>query len=193
MDKTLIKVIRYILVLPVALSAYIATSILCSIARSIVVREDVGLIGYYVSLFVANIASCMVCGAAFSVAGLLMSPKKGSSIAITLKIAAAIIFLYYAYITSLNAENAIMGGCFILWNIFGIFGSIYGANYYIAKYKRKEEEEERKRMYKEYNNTLEEIEKLRSLVNGQNKTAEPKGKKVSAIERYRKYKEKNKI
>ena len=192
MDKTLIKVIRYILVLPVALSAYIATSILCSIARSIVVREDVGLIGYYISLFVANIASCMVCGAAFSIAGLLMSPKKGSSIAITITIAAAIIFLYYAYITTLNAENAIMGGCFILWNIFGIFGSIYGANYCIAEYKRKEEEE-RKRMYKEYNNTLEEIEKLRSLVNGQNKTAESKRKKVSVIERYRKYKEKNKI
>ena len=191
MDKTLIKVIRYILVLPVALSAYIATSILCSIARSIVVREDVGLIGYYISLFVANIASCMVCGAAFSIAGLLMSPKKGSSIAITLTIAAAIIFLYYAYITTLNAENAIMGGCFILWNIFGIFGSIYGANYCIAEYKRKEEE--RKRMYKEYNNTLEEIEKLRSLVNGQNKIAESKRKKVSVIERYRKYKEKNKI
>lgn len=192
MYKTLIKVIRYILVLPVALSAYIATSILCSIARSVVVREDVGLIGYYVSLFVANIASCMVCGAAFSIAGLLMSPKKVSSIAITLTIAAAIIFLYYAYITSLNAGNAIMGGCFILWNIFGIFGSIYGANYYIAEYNRKEEEE-RKRMYKEYNNTLEEIEKLKSLVNGQNKTAEPKGEKGSVIERYRKYKEKNKI
>lgn len=182
------KIIRWILVLPAAVAAYMIVSFLCSILRIIVIREDIGLIGYYSSLFMANLFSCMVCGAAFTITGLWVSPIKKSSISVVLIILSSILFFYYAYITCYSAESAWLGICSIVWNVFGILGAIYGSNYYLNEYERETEEkrinEEKayNKSVEEYNETLREINRLKEI-----------SKKKSMLQRNRDYRKRKNL
>lgn len=175
----IVKVLRFILVLPGALLAYMLASLVCTVFREGVVTEDSGLIAYYSTLFVANIVSCIVCGAVFSAVGVWISPKKNFSVAFILACLASVIFLWYAYISISSCESVWMKICIAVWNFTGVIGALYGGCYVITENKRMENEKMQE-MADKYNKTLNELEDL----------IEERKKTRSLLERSRRYKEK---
>lgn len=178
------KFIRWILVLPGSLASYIIVSYIFHLGTDNLSNE-VGLIGYYTSLFVANIAGCIIGGAAFTITGLWISPKKYSFISVTLIVIVSLIFVFNACIVCFSIKNIFMGVCVIIWSLFGIVGAMYGADYYMTEYRNKEQEELLCRKFKEENETSKE-EYDKSIREQHNKWKE-------LIERKRKFMDRHKF
>lgn len=155
-DVMIEKIIRWILVFPGAFAAYTVASYICPIGANIVSRGDVGLIGYYTSLFFANIFGCAMCGAVFTVTGLWISPKKSFFVSNVLITLALIIFAFNAYAICVGSENLFIKICTIIWSCFGVVGAMYGADCYIKEYKDALYEEELYKKAKENNKTSKE-------------------------------------
>lgn len=187
MNKQLVNFIRWILFIPGAFFCSCIISIFIKAFPEVLKSMDLGFVA--LSVFIANLINSCIWGASFSISGLWIAPKRNAVVNTVLSTIFAVVCLFYCWSSWYTIDGGGLYMSIVIFNTFALFGCIIGGAYYISENKRTEDEEKRYREAVENNETSKE-EHDKRIKKEKERWEELIQKRISFIERYREFKEK---